>query len=76
MTEDEVQTLVAALHARWPDVEFRAEPFDCRTRLGVAVKAKSGATFALATPAEMDWRALSMPEWLHRFSEALAPRLK
>lgn len=76
MTEEEVQTLVAALSKRWPDVEFRAEPFDCRTRLGVAVSTPDGQRFAMATPVEMDWRALSMPEWLHRFSEALAPRLK
>ncbi len=74
MTTEELQPLLDALRAKWPGVEFRADPFDCRTRLGLAVKA-GDRMFALATPATMDWRALSMPEWLHRFNEALAPRL-
>lgn len=75
MTDEDLHALVTALRERWPQAEFRTEPFDCRTRLGLAVNC-GGKVFALATPASMDWRALSMPEWLHRFNEALAKRLK
>lgn len=75
MGADELQALCAALKARWPGVDFNAAPFDGGTRLGVSAQLSDGRRLAAATPDTMDWRALSMPEWLHRFSEALAPRL-
>lgn len=75
MGTDDLQTLAEALQARWPGVIVKVDQTDCRTRLGVAVELANGDRFALSTPAEMDWRALSMPEWLHRLTEALAPRL-
>lgn len=73
---DDLQTLQDALGARWPGVDFRVAMYDCSTRLAIACQLPDGARVAITTPPTMDWRALSMPEWLHRTGDALASRLK
>ena len=62
MTTSELSTLVEALRASWPDIEVSAR--------GAVLVVETGTT-RLLSPPNMDWRALSMEEWLHRITSIL-----
>ena len=62
MTTSELVRLNEALKAHWPDARVEVH--------GAQLVVEAGTT-RLISAATMDWRALSMEEWLHRITSVL-----
>lgn len=73
MTKDDVPRLRAALQAQFPGVEVVTRITDWGTGLTVATRA-GDARRAWRSPDTMDYKALSMEEWLYRFTLALSEK--
>lgn len=68
MTPSDVEDLQRVLQGRFPHSDLRVEVSGHRLTI-------VAGRFALWTPEALDYRALSVAEWAHRVTDALAPKL-
>lgn len=74
MTPADIPRLEQALEDVFPEADFEIEPCDLGRRLRVVAitgEAESAKRRMFLTPDTLDWRGLSMEEWLHRLTIAL-----
>lgn len=68
MIPKEVDDLQLALRGRFPHADLRLDVIGHRLQV-------VAGRFVLWTPETLDYRALSVAEWRHRITDALAPKL-